>query len=104
MAKQTSTENAKFKVIIVGGSIAGLTFAHCLLQANIDHVVLEKRGKISPQEGAFIGVWPNGARVLEQLGLYADMEKLTAPLHKMNVCYPDGYSFSSSLPKIIHDR
>lgn len=104
MATQTPVENDNFRVIIVGGSIAGLTLAHCLHQANIDHVVLEKKEEISPQQGAFIGVWPNGARILDQLGLYTDMEKLTAPLHKMNICYPDGHSFSSELPKIIHER
>lgn len=97
-------EQQKFKVIIVGGSIAGLTLAHCLDQANIEHVVLEKRDAIAPQEGAFIGIWPNGARVFEQLGLFRDMEKQTSPFHKMHLRYPDGFSFSSSLPKLVSER
>ncbi|CDM27378.1 hypothetical protein DTO013E5_8492 [Penicillium roqueforti] len=96
-------EAPKFKVIIVGGSIAGLTLAHSLSQANIDHVVLEKRASIAPQEGAFIGVWPNGAQILDQLGLYHSLEKLTAPLSRMHLSFPDGYSFSSLLPKTIHE-
>ncbi|KAJ5143331.1 uncharacterized protein N7515_002118 [Penicillium bovifimosum] len=93
-----------FKVIIVGGSIAGLTLAHSLAQANIDHIVLEKRAEIAPQEGAFIGVWPNGAQILDQLGLYSSLENLTAPLSRMHLSFPDGYSFSSLLPKAIHER
>ncbi|CAI7650768.1 unnamed protein product [Penicillium glandicola] len=97
-------ETPKFKVIIVGGSIAGLTLAHSLSKANIDHVVLEKRAEIAPQEGAFIGVWPNGAHILDQLGLYGSLEKLTAPLSRMHLSFPDGYSFSSLLPKIVHER
>lgn len=100
----TGEDNQSFRVIIVGGSIAGLTLAHCLVQAGIDHVVLDKRAEISPQEGAFIGIWPNGARIFEQLGLYAEIEETTAPIHRMNVRYPDGFSFSSSLPKIVHER
>lgn len=96
-------ENPNFKVIIVGGSIAGLTLAHTLSQADIDHVVLEKRAEIAPQEGAFIGVWPNGAQILDQLGLYPSLEKLTAPLNQMHLRFPDGFSFSSRLPKTIHE-
>ncbi|KAJ5223934.1 hypothetical protein N7468_008476, partial [Penicillium chermesinum] len=53
---------------------------HSLAKANIDHVVLEKRSEIAPQEGAFIGIWPNGAQVLHQLGLWTSLEKLTAPI------------------------
>jgi FAD dependent monooxygenase len=97
-------EKPEFKVIIVGGSIAGLTLAHCLAQANIDHVVLEKRSAIAPQEGAFIGIWPNGARVFEQLGLFGHMEKQTVPFHRMHLRYPDGFSFSSSLPELVSER
>ncbi|KAF7172378.1 hypothetical protein CNMCM5623_004586 [Aspergillus felis] len=91
-------------ITILGGSIAGLTLAHCLRRANIDHVVLEKRTEIAPQEGAFLGIWPNGASVLDQLGLYDELEKLTTPIHRMHIAYPDGFSFSGSLPKIVHER
>ncbi|KAJ6179789.1 hypothetical protein N7519_010250 [Penicillium mononematosum] len=99
-----SMEAHKFKVIIVGGSIAGLTLAHSLSKANIDHIVIEKRAEIAPQEGAFIGVWPNGAQILDQLGLYKSLEKLTAPINRMHLSFPDDYSFSSFLPKAIHER
>lgn len=97
-------EKPKFKVIIVGGSISGLTLAHCLAKADIDHIILEKRAEIAPQEGAFIGIWPNGARILQQLGVYGSLEKLTAPISRMHVSFPDGFSFSSLLPMKVHER
>ncbi|RAK98849.1 FAD-dependent oxidoreductase [Aspergillus ibericus CBS 121593] len=70
----------KFRVIIVGGSIAGLTLAHCLIKSDIEFVVLEARGDIAPQEGASIGILPNGSRILDQLGMLDDCIELTAPL------------------------
>ncbi|XHF96424.1 hypothetical protein AWENTII_000062 [Aspergillus wentii] len=97
-------EKSQFKVIIVGGSIAGLTLAHCLRQANISHIVIEKRGNISPQEGASVGLWPNGLQILQQLGLYEDLERLTEPLQTLHVSYPDGFSFTSPFPRSIHER
>ena len=59
-----------FKVIIVGGSVAGLTLAHAFDSAGIEHVVLEARDAIAPKGGASIVVQANGARILDQLGVY----------------------------------
>lgn len=75
-----STSN--LKVVIVGGSIAGLTLAHCLLKNGIDFVVLESRGEIYPQEGAALGMLPNGARILDQLGIFDDLIEGVQPLRK----------------------
>ncbi|KAL2783205.1 hypothetical protein BJX66DRAFT_349697 [Aspergillus keveii] len=101
---ETPSSKTDLRVIIVGGSVAGLTLAHCLEKANINHVVLEKRAEISPQEGAFLGIWPNGGRIFDQLGVYADLEKCTVPIHKMRVRFPDGFSFSSELPRRVEER
>lgn len=95
---------SEFKVIIIGGSIGGLTLAHCLRNAKIDHIVLEKASNPAPQIGASIGILPNGARVLEQLKLYDEVEDYIEPLSTATICYPDGFSFSSSFPKIINER
>lgn len=65
-----------FKVIIVGGSVAGLSLANMLERSGIDYVVLEARREIAPQLGASIGMLPNGLRILEQLGCY---DALAAP-------------------------
>ncbi|KAE8391142.1 FAD/NAD(P)-binding domain-containing protein [Aspergillus alliaceus] len=95
---------SEFQVIIVGGSIGGLTLAHCLQHAGIDHIVLEKASNPAPQVGASIGILPNGARVLDQLQLYDQIERSIEPLETAIIGYPDGFSFSSSYPKIINKR
>jgi FAD dependent monooxygenase len=97
-------EKCSFTVIIVGGSIAGLTLAHCLRRAGINHIVLEKGTDAAPQVGASIGILPNGARILDQLGLFREIEDYIEPLETATICYPDGFSFSSSYPKLISER
>ncbi|QSZ32310.1 hypothetical protein DSL72_001884 [Monilinia vaccinii-corymbosi] len=64
------SEKAQMKVVIVGGSIAGLTLAHCLSRYGIDYVVLERRNNIAPQLGASVSLMPNGSRILDQLGMF----------------------------------
>ncbi|KAG7115076.1 FAD-dependent monooxygenase BOA8 like protein [Verticillium longisporum] len=60
-----------FKVIIVGGGVAGLALANMLEQYGWDYLILESHSAIAPQVGASIGMFPNGLRILDQLGLYA---------------------------------
>lgn len=71
---------ADFKVVIVGGSISGLVLAHSLHQAGIDYIVLEGRDEIDPQVGASIGLFSNGSRILDQLGVYKSIMECTEPL------------------------
>ncbi|KAH7198967.1 uncharacterized protein B0J16DRAFT_360567 [Fusarium flagelliforme] len=59
-----------FKVIIVGGSVSGLSVANMLERFDIDYVLLEGYPNIAPQVGASIGILPNGFRILDQLGCY----------------------------------
>ncbi|KAL4890998.1 hypothetical protein BDV59DRAFT_209334 [Aspergillus ambiguus] len=68
-----------FRVIIVGGSIAGLTLAHALRKYKIDYVVLESHGDIAPQVGASIGFLATGCAVLDQLGVFEDIRKEIEP-------------------------
>lgn len=70
----------RLRVIIVGGSIAGLTLAQSLHAANIDFVVLEAGREIAPQVGASIAIFPNGARILDQLGMLEDLSAVTDSL------------------------
>ena len=73
--EKTST----FRVIIVGGGIAGLTLANSLERAGVDYVLLERRGELAPQVGASIWLLPNGLRILDQLGVYDEIESNTTP-------------------------
>jgi 2-polyprenyl-6-methoxyphenol hydroxylase-like FAD-dependent oxidoreductase len=73
-------EKPQFRVIIVGGGIAGLTLANSLQHVGVEFLVLEARSEIAPQIGASIGLAPNGSRILDQLCCYEDMEKLAEPV------------------------
>lgn len=64
------------KVLIAGGSVAGLTLANVLEQLGIDYLVLEKYDNIAPDVGASIGIFPNGFRILDQLGCYDAIKDL----------------------------
>ncbi|OOF91426.1 hypothetical protein ASPCADRAFT_177465 [Aspergillus carbonarius ITEM 5010] len=72
MAMSKTGSQRLFHVIIVGASIAGLTLAHCLSSTSIDFTVLEARSD-SFSDGAGLAILPNGARILDQLGLYQDV-------------------------------
>ncbi|KAF4309032.1 putative FAD binding domain protein [Botryosphaeria dothidea] len=73
------TNNSLFKVIIAGGSLVGLGLALCFERVGIDYVLLEK-GEIGPQLGASIGIHPHAIKILEQLGVWKDIEKVVTPL------------------------
>lgn len=93
-----------FKVIIVGGSVSGLTLAHCLDRLGVDFEIFERNEHIAPQLGASVGILPNGARILDQLGLFDDIEEHIEPLEFARIRYPDGFRFESQYPKALHER
>ncbi|KAM6505412.1 hypothetical protein FSOLCH5_014630 [Fusarium solani] len=64
----TSFDN--FKIVIAGGGIAGLALANMLEQFSLDYVLLEAHSDIAPPVGASIGMFPNGLRILDQIGCY----------------------------------
>nr|K2QVI4.2 RecName: Full=FAD-dependent monooxygenase dpmpE; AltName: Full=Diterpenoid pyrone biosynthesis cluster protein E; Flags: Precursor [Macrophomina phaseolina MS6] len=101
---ESSSSKGGFKVLIIGGSVTGLTLAHSLDKMGVDYRLLEKRKEIAPQEGASIGILPNGARILDQLGLYNAIEQSAIALGTSDVYFPDGFHFTSSYPKRMHDR
>lgn len=73
-----------FRVIISGGSVAGLTLALALRRRNIDFVVLEARDEIAPQEGASISINGSAGPALDQLGVLDDILKETEVLTRHN--------------------
>lgn len=75
-----------FKVIVIGGGLAGLGLAHCLDKAGIDFLVLERNQEICINDGASLALWPHNVRILDQLGLLEEAEKLDCRiLYKHNV-------------------
>lgn len=98
-------EERKFRVIIVGGSVAGLTLAHCLGKSNIEYAVLESHHDIAPEVGASIGILPNGARILDQLDVFDDILSVCEPLSKSFYWTEDGkLIMENDSPLTIHER
>ncbi|KAI1843270.1 hypothetical protein JX266_010624 [Neoarthrinium moseri] len=67
---------ANFKVVIVGGGVAGLTLANMLEKFDIDYTLLEAYSAIAPPVGASIGLFPNGLRILDQIGCLESIERV----------------------------
>jgi len=101
----SSEDNNHFRVIISGGGIAGLTLANALQLGGIDFVLLERRNNIAPQVGASIGILPNGARIIDQLGCYEEILELVEPLDKMAYHRADGSIIQDSdTPELMVKR
>jgi 2-polyprenyl-6-methoxyphenol hydroxylase-like FAD-dependent oxidoreductase len=77
----------EFKVIIAGGGIAGLTLANMLERFGLDYVLLESHSAIAPPVGASIGMFPNGLRILDQIGCYEPIKKLFGNTVPYNVTH-----------------
>lgn len=65
-----------FKVVIAGGGIAGLVLANMLEQFDLNYVLLEAHSDITPPVGASIGMFPNGLRILDQIGCYQPIKDI----------------------------
>ena len=67
----------KLSVIVVGGGPVGITAAHALSKAGIDFIVLERRETILEDIGATIFLWPQGMRIMSQLGVLEDLRAIS---------------------------
>jgi len=95
----------RLRVVIVGGSIAGFTLAHCLHHNNIEFVVLEAGKEIAPQLGASIVVLPNGVRILDQLGIFDEITVVAEPLEAALTWTGDGKLLvDSDAPRLCEVR
>jgi 2-polyprenyl-6-methoxyphenol hydroxylase-like FAD-dependent oxidoreductase len=81
---------APFKVIIIGGSVAGLTLANILERYGIEYILLEKYNDIAPQLGASIGILPYGSMVLDQLGVEEKISSMCERVETQQMFGPDG--------------
>ncbi|KAH0433751.1 hypothetical protein CcaCcLH18_05738 [Colletotrichum camelliae] len=90
---ETTSTETPFRVIVIGGGVAGLTASHCLQKAGIDHVVLERRAEVAPREGVSIGIWPQGNRLLHQIGCLEAVQRACGPSRTWCMNGPDGKTF-----------
>ncbi|KAF9887790.1 hypothetical protein FE257_009596 [Aspergillus nanangensis] len=81
---------APFKVVIVGGSIAGLSLANILERYRIDYVLVEKQVDIAPQLGASVALWPYGLRLVDQLGMMEEVKSCGMPMTFTRNFDPEG--------------
>lgn len=95
MLNSTMGSQKKFRVIVVGGGVGGLAAAHAFEKAGIDHIVLEK-GEIAPARGASIGIYPHGARILQQFGTLQAVDDETYPIERAKNFLPDGTLIANS--------
>ncbi|KAJ0116051.1 hypothetical protein J7T55_004996 [Diaporthe amygdali] len=95
-------QGKRFKIIIAGGGIAGLTLAAILEKFDIDYVLLESHGDIAPEVGASIGLFPNGLRILDQLGCYEAIRAL--PEGQIKVTHIRDENGRLGYPSIFFDR
>jgi salicylate hydroxylase len=102
------------KVIIVGAGIGGLACAIACRQKHLDVLILEQSAEILPvsisipdynttarqkmtrQVGAGIQIPPNGARIMQELGLLPQIEEKGTKLQSMDLRrYKDGRIITS---------
>lgn len=88
-------DKKNFKIIIVGGSIAGLTLANMLELNNIDFVLLEAYPKIAPQVGASFGLLPHGGRIFDQLGVFKTIQSKAPEVESFNFRNSKGVTIAS---------
>jgi FAD-dependent urate hydroxylase len=71
-ARRMPTPNApltpSLRILVVGAGVGGISIARGLLRDGHDVTVFEQRPDMRPGGGA-VTIWPNGATVLEQLGV-----------------------------------
>ncbi|KAL3300790.1 hydroxylase [Colletotrichum asianum] len=86
-----------FKVIIVGGSVAGLTLANILERLGVDFTLLEAYPEIAPQVGASIGLLPNGFRILDQIQCYEPIREIAGDFY-LQASYRDANGKATTVP------
>lgn len=86
----------KYRVIIVGGGPVGLTAAHALGQAEIDYTVLESRDSLDLDVGASLVLWPQGLRVLAQLGLLEGIRRIGTLMTKASTITLKSHLYNES--------
>lgn len=92
------TQPPPLRVIIVGGGPTGLVLAHALHGAGISYTLLEQApyigGTDTPdviqahESGTSLLLWPDSARILDQLGLWPRVRQVSCPVRRRTTGSP----------------
>ena len=85
-----------FRVVVVGAGVSGLVMANLLTRANIDFILVEAHEDIFHPAGGSFGIWPNAARILDQIGCWENIENSYPPLKVSYIRRPNGSPFITS--------
>lgn len=88
----------KKKIAIIGGGIAGLTFAHCLKANNYEIHIFERKEQFG-EIGAAISVFPNALCVMDELGLLNTILENSGQFKTVYLKTDKGTILSKSEPK-----
>lgn len=88
----------KKKVAIIGGGIAGLTFARCLSSDDYEIHIFEKKREFG-EIGAAISVFPNALCVMEKIGLLEALLETSGQFKSMYLKTDKGTVLSKTTPK-----
>lgn len=99
-----NNQSHPIRVIIVGGGPNGLVLAHALHQAGINYILLERSQTIltpDNNDGPGLILWPNSARILDQLGLLRRAHKLACSIRSRQTYLADGSPCSPSYEDVF---
>ena len=87
----------KRKIAIIGGGIAGLTFARCISDDYETHI-FEKKQEFG-EVGAAISVFPNALCVMDEIGLLDSILNTSGKFENVYLKTDKGNILSKSTPK-----
>ncbi len=90
-------ENKK-QIAIIGGGIAGLTFARCLTTQEYDIHIFEKKERFE-EIGAAISIFPNALCVMDKLELLQEITESSGQIKTVYLKTKKGKILSTSEPK-----
>lgn len=89
--------NSRKQIAVIGGGIAGLTFAHCLANEEFDIHIFEKKQSFG-EVGAAISVFPNALCVMDALGLLEEILQNSGHIQNVYLKTHTGSILSKSQP------
>jgi 2-polyprenyl-6-methoxyphenol hydroxylase-like FAD-dependent oxidoreductase len=90
--------DSRKKIAVIGGGIAGLTFARCLTTVDYEIHIFEKKADFG-EIGAAISVFPNALCVMDELGLLQEILESSGQFKTVYLKTDKGAILSKSEPR-----